>query len=198
MNNINNNELKIKIILITMVLIASPFVYKLIDKNLNTENKYVKIESNTYKENKTTKSYNNEKNNKIIYEEKKEDIIKPEIDERASQNSKVTLYLFYGDGCPHCTEFEDFIDNQIVNNNELKNKVKIVKYEVWYNEANFNLGQTVATKLGTQFTGVPFYVIGDKTFSGYASSMNSSIIETIENAYNSNEYVDIVNNYINR
>ena len=50
----------------------------------------------------------------------------------AKENDKITLYLFYGDGCPHCAEEKLFLD-------EIKgsyDNFEIVMYEVWKDKDN--------------------------------------------------------------
>ena len=50
----------------------------------------------------------------------------------AKGNDKVTLYLFHGDGCPHCASEIEYL-NKIESKYE---NLEIVKYEVWYNDEN--------------------------------------------------------------
>ena len=103
-------------------------------------------------------------------------------------NNKPTLYVFYGEGCPHCEELFNYLDN-----NALYNKVNIVKYEVWNNEENKKFADKVAAKLNTTVGGVPFYVIGDEYFSGYSSDSNGIIEQAVNNYLNNKaSYKDIV------
>jgi hypothetical protein len=44
------------------------------------------------------------------------------------------IILFYGDGCPHCKNVDDFIAQ-----NKIDEKIKITKLEVWHNQANAKL-----------------------------------------------------------
>ena len=104
---------------------------------------------------------------------------------------KINVYLFRGEGCPHCAEAEEFFDS-LASDEEYSKYYELVKYEVWYDENNANLMNDVAKKLGTEANGVPFIVIGEKYFSGYASSMDEEIKEAIKTAYESDEYTDIV------
>ena len=50
----------------------------------------------------------------------------------AKEDDKIVLYLFHGRGCPHCAEEQSFLNNIKKDYTNLK----IVKYEVWYNEEN--------------------------------------------------------------
>ena len=104
------------------------------------------------------------------------------------EEEKVKLYLFYGDGCPHCAdekEFLDSIDDKYPN-------LEIVKYEVWYNDENASLLSQVEEKLHVTRRGVPTTVIGKDVMVGF-NTANGSRIERAINFYLDNEnYVDVV------
>jgi len=88
----------------------------------------------------------------------------------------VKLYLFYGDGCPHCAAEEEYLD-------ELQDKydyLKVVKYEVWYNEKNATLMQNVKDTFESSARGVPYTIIGDLDLSGYSEAFNKKIESQIE------------------
>lgn len=109
----------------------------------------------------------------------------------ASAKEKVNVYMFRGEGCPHCEEALEFFDT-LSNDEEYKDLYKIVTYEVWYDEANSKLMQNVADALGEQASGVPYIVIGKKTFSGYAASYDERIKDAIKEASEDKEYKDVV------
>ena len=44
----------------------------------------------------------------------------------------VNIYLFYGDGCPHCAEEEQWLEGI----KEKYNNVHVYMYETWYDEDN--------------------------------------------------------------
>ena len=69
----------------------------------------------------------------------------------------VGIVLFYGEGCTHCKDVEDFIAK-----NKIDDKVKITRLEVWYNKANQGLLGQVAQKCGItgNSVGVPFLYDG--------------------------------------
>ncbi|MBR3117450.1 MAG: hypothetical protein IKF36_06245 [Bacilli bacterium] len=111
---------------------------------------------------------------------------------RAVEKQKVTVYLFRGEGCPHCAEAEEFFEE--LKNDEEYGKYFVVKdYEVWYDEDNAALMQEVAEKLDTTASGVPFIVIGEKFHSGFSSKMVDTIKDEIKTYYESQEIVDVVN-----
>ena len=104
---------------------------------------------------------------------------------------KVNVYLFRGEGCPHCAEAEKFFE-ALSKDAEYSNYYELVDYEVWYDEDNADLMDEVAEELNTKADGVPFMVIGEKYFSGYTSSMDTQLKEQIKYSYNSSNYVDVV------
>ena len=109
----------------------------------------------------------------------------------ASAKEKVNVYMFRGEGCPHCEEALEFFDT-LSADEEYKDLYKLVTYEVWYDETNSKLMSDVADALGDQVSGVPYIVIGTKTFAGYAASYDDKIKEAIKTAYDDEEYKDVV------
>lgn len=103
--------------------------------------------------------------------------------------SKVNVYLFRGEGCPHCEEMLEFFDSI---EEKFGQYYTMNTYEVWYNQDNAELMQDVADKLGVSVTGVPFLVIGDQTWNGYASSYDAEIEAKILSEYNSDSRYDVM------
>jgi len=109
----------------------------------------------------------------------------------ASAKEKVNVYIFRGEGCPHCEEALEFFDT-LSADEEYKDLYKLVTYEVWYDETNSKLMSDVADALGDQVSGVPYIVIGTKTFAGYAASYDDKIKDAIKTAYEDEDYKDVV------
>lgn len=108
-------------------------------------------------------------------------------------SKKINVYIFRGEGCPHCEEAIEWFEGTLADDEEYKELYKLVKYEVWYDEKNNDLMGEVASELGTKATGVPFIVIGEKYFSGYsAENSPEEIKNAIKEAYNNEEYQDVV------
>lgn len=106
--------------------------------------------------------------------------------------NEVNLYLFWGDGCPHCEEEMAFLD-------ELKmryNNLRIYKYETWYNDDNKNHLKNVRELYGNSNTGVPFTVIGDEYVYGFSSSRKATIEELVRK-YSLENYEDKAGTYFN-
>lgn len=94
---------------------------------------------------------------------------------------KINIYFFKGNGCPHCEEAEEFF-NSI--QKEYGKYYNLVDYETWYDSDNADLMQKVASKLDEEADGVPYIIIGKKTWNGYSSSYNDEITSTIKKEYN--------------
>ena len=105
----------------------------------------------------------------------------------AKENDEVTLYLFHGAECPHCAEEIKFLDSIYDDYDQLK----VVKYEVWYNEKNAELLQKVEDAYSIKRSGVPTTVIGNTVISGFGDSTGNRIKRAIEH-YIENDYVDQV------
>ena len=104
------------------------------------------------------------------------------------EEEKVKLYLFYGDGCPHCADekvFLDSIDDKYPN-------LEIVKYEVWYNDENSKLLSEVEEKLHIVRRGVPTTVIGKDVMVGFNSANGGRIERAIKFHLENEDYVDVV------
>lgn len=111
----------------------------------------------------------------------------------AESNKKINVYMFRGEGCPHCEEAIEWFEDELGRDTEYSEKYKLVTYEVWYDESNNNLMDQVAKELGTQASGVPFIVIGDKYFSGFsAESSPNEIKAEIDKQYKNKDYIDVV------
>lgn len=96
------------------------------------------------------------------------------------EDNRVKIYFFRGDGCPHCADAEEFF-NSI--KEEYGQYYKILDYETWYNSDNAALLQKVGEARKEEITGVPYILIGDKSWSGYDDSFADDIKNTIKSEY---------------
>ena len=108
---------------------------------------------------------------------------------KAEEKSKVNVYLFWGSGCPHCHDFLSFM-NDI--SPEYMEYFELVGFEVWYNDANGKVMQEVADYLDKEVGGVPFIVIGQKTFAGYSSGYDQEIKDLLVELYNDANRYDVL------
>ncbi len=82
---------------------------------------------------------------------------------QGTENKKVNLYFFWGNGCPHCREEEKFLTKL-----ERENpNVTINRYEVWGDAKNRELFIKVGKLLQADVRGVPFTVVGTYHVNGY-------------------------------
>ena len=81
-------------------------------------------------------------------------------------SNKPNIYIFWGDGCPHCKALAKFISKLPA---ETKDKVNIYSFEVWSDKDNKTFMKNFGKYLNQDVSGVPFIVIGDKIFDGYSS-----------------------------
>jgi glutaredoxin len=95
---------------------------------------------------------------------------------------KVIIYLFRGEGCPHCEEFLSWIDTI---KDEYGEYYEIKDYEVWNNQENGELMNKVAEARNEndEQLGVPYIIIGNMSWKGFAESMETEILEQIKSEY---------------
>ena len=120
--------------------------------------------------------------------------ITPNLGDYQENDKQVTIYLFRGQGCTHCEDFLNYL-NSIVNT--YGNYFKLRSFEVWHNKTNDKLKNVVGSYLGYDVNnenefGVPFIVIGNKSFIGYREESNEEILNAITEEYNSEEKHDIL------
>ena len=72
-------------------------------------------------------------------------------------NHKVIVYLFYGEGCPHCAKERPFLQALKRNFSGLE----IKEYEVWHNQTNRVFFKKMASAYNAPLTGVPVTFIGN-------------------------------------
>ncbi len=91
-----------------------------------------------------------------------------QINTRASaKSSHVNVYLFYGDGCPHCAKERTFLEGIA---DYYEDRVSVHEFEVYNNSENIDLFLAAADALNYDAAGVPFLVVGETPFVGYASN----------------------------
>ncbi len=97
-----------------------------------------------------------------------------------SDSKEVNIYLFRGEGCPHCQEAEEWFQSI---EEEYGSMFKVVDYETWYDEDNAELMKKVADARGEEANGVPYIIIGNKSWNGFAESYASEMLEEIKSEY---------------
>ena len=118
--------------------------------------------------------------------------IKPEYKEYSEGKDKINIYLFRGHGCGYCRAFLTFL-NSITD--EYGKYFNLVSFETWYDEENYNLMKNVSNFLGQEASGVPYIIIGEQVFPGYAESYDDKIKSAIETNYNAKDRYDVIDAY---
>ena len=103
---------------------------------------------------------------------------------------KINVYFFHGDGCPHCEDATRFFDSI---GEEYKKYYNLEKYEVWHDKENSSLMEKVRRRLGDDPKGgVPYIVVGKKSFSGFDDSVGEQIKKAISDEYNKSKRYDVM------
>lgn len=88
---------------------------------------------------------------------------------------KVTLYFFWGKGCPHCEEEKRFLEGL----KRVQPSLEIKDFEVWYHKENAALMAAMLQAYGEKSSGVPITFVNDRVFSGFSVRTGSLIEKTI-------------------
>lgn len=92
------------------------------------------------------------------------------------EENKVNIYFFWGDGCNHCqNQFKFFESIQ----NEYQDYFNLYAFEVWHNDDNTQILNNFSEIMEDKVSGVPYTIIGNKTFTGYNETKKSELISTI-------------------
>ena len=94
--------------------------------------------------------------------------------------NKVNIYFFWGNGCPHCEEEFKFIKSI---ENKYKDYFTLNTFEVWHNKDNAEILKQFADAMGDEVSGVPYTIIGNKTFTGFSEKYEEQFLQAIEEQY---------------
>ena len=106
---------------------------------------------------------------------------------KVNAKEKLNLYLFWGDGCPHCALEKEYLEDL----KEEYKELNVIQYEVWYNEENNSFLKQIADKTNKSLTGVPVTIIGQTIIAGFKESTEQQMKRAID-YYLENDYQDIV------
>lgn len=113
-----------------------------------------------------------ETNNHTKIDAKLEDIVYDE--------NKVNIYFFWGNGCPHCEEEVKFLKSI---ETEYGNYFTLNTFEVWYSKDNAKILEQFANAMGDEVSGVPYTIIGNKTFTGFSEKYKEQFLKAIKDQY---------------
>lgn len=104
----------------------------------------------------------------------------------------LNIYLFYGDGCPHCAEEEEWFKTYL----EKNKNIKIHRYEVWYDTDNQEKYSKVHEILNDKSNGIPYLIIGESVISGFDKDLTPERIKNAVEYYSNINYKDKVGIYL--
>ena len=107
----------------------------------------------------------------------------------------VTIYFFKGETCSYCAAAKTFFTS-LADDSEYKDMFVLKEFEIWNNKKNAELANKVAEKMGDTLNGVPYIIIGDKTWNGYTSSYGEAFKEQIKKVYNDDNYTDTLKDLV--
>ncbi len=94
----------------------------------------------------------------------------------AQEGNPVVVYMFWGDGCPHCAAAKVFFSEIEPKYPELEFRF----YEIYNSEDNQDKFVKMADAYGFEAWGVPTIFIGDRYWEGYADTLDAELEETIQ------------------
>ena len=100
-------------------------------------------------------------------------------------SKQAIIYMFRGDGCGFCRSFLEFL-NSI--SEEYGKYFRLVSFEVWSDSKNSELLNKMPIVTNQSAGGVPYIIIGEKVFGGYASDYDEDIKAAIMAQYNDPSY----------
>lgn len=118
--------------------------------------------------------------------------IEVKLKDYKEKDDQVTIYLFRGTGCAYCRAFLTFLNGL---EPEYANKIKVVAFDAWYDEASSNLLVDISSFLGEEAGGVPYVIIGEAVFPGYAADYDEAIKAAIDDEYSKEDKYDVFEEY---
>lgn len=142
------------------------------DEFKNWFTKYVKLKDINYKESDFILNEPKKEENNYQEDVNFQNIVK--------EDNKINIYFFWGKGCPHCEEEFAFFNSL---DEEDKNRYNLYTFEIWYNEENAKLVHIFAQEMNDTVTGVPYTIIGNKSFKGFGKNSKEEFINAINKQY---------------
>lgn len=131
------------------------------------------------------------------YDVEEEPYVEVEVEDNTEEDiedptgEKFNMYLFWGDGCVHCHNLKIFLNDL---EPKYKDMFELYAFEVWGNPDNQTLMGRFAKTMGDSPRGVPYLVVGDKSFNGFSEKMEEDIIQAIIDEFKSDVKHDVFKN----
>jgi len=155
-------------------------------KNANQNSK--NADKNSQNSNVNNSEAEESENSSFKFAKNTETDIKPSKD-------KLNIYIFWGDGCPHCKHLAEFLGEK---QSEIGDKISLYTFEVWKNKNNLSFLKSFGKFLGENPKGVPYIIIGDKTYSGFSETdeeTKQEIIDLIKTEASKTDKIDKYQEY---
>ncbi|WP_152966420.1 hypothetical protein [Ornatilinea apprima] len=95
---------------------------------------------------------------------------------QAEEQGKAILYLFWGDGCPHCEVAKPFLSELDQSSDLIETRF----YEVWNDKANQVKFTEMANAFGFQPQGVPTIFLGTQYWVGFNDQIEAEIKNSVD------------------
>jgi len=99
------------------------------------------------------------------------------------EDGKVNIYFFWGNGCSHCKREFKFLERL---QKEYGDKYNLYTFEVWYNDENAKILDVFTAAMKEDVKGVPYTIIGSKSFYGFGNGSEQQFKAAIKNQYQGN------------
>jgi thiol-disulfide isomerase/thioredoxin len=86
---------------------------------------------------------------------------------RIASADPVYIYLFWGEGCPHCAKAKPFLESLAGQNG----RIVLRAYEIYYTPANHDVFEAVCRAVGFEPQYVPTIIIGNRYWEGYSEQI---------------------------
>lgn len=178
------------LVIIITIFVALFVMYK-IDERKSPNTKPVistnNIDDNIDNSDNQIDNTNDHNDTQVIQDNKVDEDTKNETNE-----SKVIVYLFHGNTCPHCQKAIATLKEK--KNTTYKN-IQIKTFDVWDRTTdNGALMQKVAEELNVEARYIPFFVIGSSSIDSFNEE---KLLKQIDSSNKDKNYKDIVTKVIN-
>ncbi len=96
-----------------------------------------------------------------------------------STSDQVDIYMFWGDGCPHCAKAKPYFEGLAKDNPQ----IVLHFFEVWNDKSNRDYFITFSQSHGFEPTGVPTIFIGDQYWVGFNDQIQTEIGEAVKKCF---------------
>jgi len=95
---------------------------------------------------------------------------------QVTTQNQATIYIFWGDGCPHCAEAIPFLQDL----DQGSDQVALQMYEVYHDQDNQDLFTKMAAAYGFEPHGVPTIFVGKQHWEGYNDQIKNEIQAVVD------------------